>query len=154
LAFNDAFSNKEEAFIVDAPALICGEVKIEEGRDPVIFAQEFYPLLHAPATFAKNIRIRCRVDNDVPSAERLNRLRDIMAAHPGGFPVSFILDLPGGRIATLEPDYSWTVNPSPAFIDEVEALCGRNAVSYALKNEGVYGDPKRNRRRFYPRENG
>ena len=154
LAFNDAYSKNEEAFVVDAPALICGEVKIEEGRDPVIFAQEFYPLLDAPATFAKNIRIRCRVDNDVPSAERLNRLRDIMAAHPGGFPVSIFLDLPGGRTATLEPDHSWTVNPSPAFIDEVEALCGRNAVSYALKNEGVYGDPKRNRRRFYPRENG
>ena len=119
----------------------------------VTFAQEFYPLQEAPATFAKSIRIRIRVDNDIPSAQRLTRLREILASHPGGFAVSLLLDLPGGRKATLEPDVSWTINPSANCLAEIEALCGRNSVSYALKNDGIYGDPKRNRKRYYPREN-
>ena len=153
LAFNDAYSKHEEHFVVDSPVLICGEVKLEEGRDAVIFAQEFYPLQEAPATFAKSIRIRIRVDNDIPSAQRLTRLREILASHPGGFAVSLLLDLPGGRKATLEPDVSWTINPSANCLAEIEALCGRNSVSYALKNDGIYGDPKRNRKRYYPREN-
>ncbi len=152
LAFNDAYEKNEANFIVDAPVLLCGEVKIEEGRDPVIFAQEFYPLQEAPSIFAKSIRIRCRVDNDVPSAKKLSALRDILAEYPGGFPVAIFLDLPGGRTATLEPDISWTINPTSECLMKIEALCGRNTVSYTLKNEGIYGDPKRNRRRYIPRD--
>jgi DNA polymerase-3 subunit alpha len=152
LAFNDTYEKNEAGFVVDAPVLICGEVKLEEGRDPVIFAQEFYPLQEAPSTFAKSIRIRCRVDNDIPSAEKLTALRNILAEHPGGFPVTIILDLPGGRMANLTPDTSWTINPSAECLTKIEALCGRNTVSYALRHDGVYGDPKRNRRRFIPRD--
>jgi DNA polymerase-3 subunit alpha len=152
LAFNDTYEKNEAGFVVDAPVLICGEVKLEEGRDPVIFAQEFYPLQEAPSTFAKSIRIRCRVDNDIPSAEKLTALRNILAEHPGGFPVTIILDLPGGRMANLTPDTSWTINPSAECLTKIEALYGRNTVSYALRHDGVYGDPKRNRRRFIPRD--
>ena len=147
LAFNDAYERHREILVADAPILVCGEAKFEEGRDPVIFAREIYPLADAPSVFAKNLRIRCRVNNDKPSAAKMERLRDLLAAHPGGFPVSLDLDLPGGRRATLEPDVSWAVDPTADCIAELEAIWGRNAVSYALRGDAIYGDPRNNRRR-------
>ena len=152
LAFNDTFERHRELFVQDAPVLICGEAKTEEGRDPVVFASEVYALTDAPSVFAKSLEVRCRVDNDKRSAEKLAQMRDLLAAHPGGFPISFTLDLPGNRVAPIEPDPSWTVNPSAECIAGLEAIWGRNAVSYAKRGDGVFGDPKRNRRRYIPRD--
>lgn len=148
LAFNDAYERNKDALVADAPVLVCGEAKFEEGRDPVIFAAEIHPLAEAPALFAKSLRIHCRVDNDKPSAERMDRLRDLLAAHPGGFPLSLALDLPGGRKALLEPDSAWAVDPTPDCLAAIEAIWGRNAVAYDLRSDAIYADPKRNRRRY------
>ena len=69
-----------------------------------------------------------------------------------GATFTFALDLPGNRVAPIEPDPSWTVNPSAECIAGLEAIWGRNAVSYAKRGDGVFGDPKRNRRRYIPRD--
>ncbi len=152
LAFNDAYANYNEAFIVDTPVLICGEAKFEEGRDPTLFAAEIYPLTDAPSKFAKSLRIRCVVENDNASSERLQALHDILTRHPGGFPVQLILELPG-RVVTLEPDSSWTINPSAECIAEIEALLGRNTVGYTLRSQDIFLNPKNQRRRSYPGSN-
>ena len=152
LVFNDAYDKHQALFEVDTPVLICGEAKFEEGRDPVIFGSEVYALQDAPATFAKDLHILCRVDNDVPSSQKLERLRDILTAHPGPYPITLTLDLPGNRRATLAPDASWSISPNAECIVELEALWGVNAVGYSLKSNDIFGDPKRNRRRFVPRE--
>ena len=34
----------------------------------------------------------------------------------------------------------------------LEAIWGRNAVSYTKRGDGIFGDPKRNRRRYVPRD--
>ena len=149
LAFNDTYERNKEALVQDAPVLICGEAKFEEGRDPVIFAAEIHPLAEAPALFAKGLRILCRVDNDKPSAEKLGRLRDLFAAHPGGYPVTLMLDLPGGRRALLSPDATWAIDPTPDCLAAIETLWGRNAVNYDLRGDDIYSDPKRNRRRHF-----
>ncbi len=150
LAF-DAFEKYREAIVPDTAVLVCGSAKFEEGRDPTLFASEIYPLSEAPAKFGKSLRVHCKVDNDKPSAERLGRLRDILAAHPGGFPVSLTLDLPGRTVA-FEPDASWTVDPSAECIAELEALWGRNTVGYALRSSDIFLEPRNNRRRYVPRE--
>ncbi|MDO5462781.1 MAG: DNA polymerase III subunit alpha [bacterium] len=152
LAFNDAYANNKELFVVDTPILICGEAKFEEGRDPALFAGEVYSLTTAPSKFAKNVRVRCVVDNDKASSEKLQKLRDIFIQYPGGFPVVLVLDLPRHSVV-FEPDASWTIHPSPECIAEIEALCGRNAMGYTLRSNDIYLDPKRNRRRFYTQGN-
>ena len=78
----------------------------------------------------------------------MDRLRDLLAAHPGGFPLSLALDLPGGRKALLEPDSAWAVDPTPDCLAAIEAIWGRNAVAYDLRSDAIYADPKRNRRRY------
>ncbi len=150
LAF-DAYEKFRSAIVADTAVLVCGSVKFEEGRDPTLFASEIYPLTEAPAKFGKSLRIHCKVNNDKPSAERLERLRDLLAAHPGGFPVSLTLDLPG-RSVTFEPDASWTVDPSAECIAALEALWGRNTVGYALRSSDIFLEPRNNRRRYVPRE--
>ncbi len=150
LAF-DAYEKYKDAIVPDTAVLVCGTVKYEEGRDPTLFANEIYPLQEAPSKFAKSLRIHCKVDNDRPSATRLEQLRDILAAHPGGFPISFALDLPG-RTITFEPDTSWTIDPSADCIAALEALWGRNTVGYSLRSNDVFFDPKNQRRRYTPRD--
>ena len=149
LAFNDTYEKYQALFEVDTPLLICGEVKCEEGRDPVLFGSEMYLLTDAPNVFAKNLRIRCRVDNDVISSQKLEKLRDLLSRHLGGYPISILLDLPGNRTAAIEPDASWAIAPTPECIAELEALWGTNAISYTLRNRDIFSDPKRNRRARY-----
>jgi DNA polymerase-3 subunit alpha len=148
LAFNDAYANYKELFVVDTPILICGEAKFEEGRDPTLFAGEIYALPTAPSHFAKNIRIRCVVENDQHSADKLEKLRDIFTKYPGGFPLLLVLDLPHHSVI-FEPDVTWSINPSPECLAEIESICGRNTISYTLRSNDIYLDPKRNRRRYY-----
>jgi DNA polymerase-3 subunit alpha len=148
LAFNDAYANYKELFVVDTPILICGEAKFEEGRDPTLFAGEIYALPTAPSHFAKNIRIRCVVENDQHSADKLEKLRDIFTKYPGGFPLLLVLDLPHHSVI-FEPESTWAINPSPECLAEIESICGRNSISYTLRSNDIYLDPKRNRRRYY-----
>ncbi len=151
LAFNDNYEKHKDLFVADAPILVCGRTKCEEGRDPVVFLTEAYNLTEAPATFAKRIRILCRVDNDKPSAEKMNAMRDLFSQHPGGFPVALQIAFRDGRGATLELDPSWAINPTAECLAALEKLWGHNTISYALRSADIYGDPKNNRRRYTPR---
>ena len=151
LAFNDTYERYQTLFEVDAPVLICGEAKLEEGRDPVIFANEVYALADAPSVFAKNLRIHCRVDNDIPSSQKMEKLRDVFLAHPGGYPVTLHLDLHGNRSATLEPDPSWTINPSFECLAAIEAIWGHHAVDYTLRSSDIFGEARHNRRARHTR---
>lgn len=150
LAF-DAYEKYKSAIVADTAVLVCGNTKFEEGRDPTLFASEIYPLAEAPAKFGKSLRVHCKVDNDKPSAEKLERLRDILDAHPGGFPVTLTLDLPG-RTVTFEPEASRTIDPSAQCIAELEALWGRNTVSYSLRSNDIFLESRNNRRRYTPRD--
>lgn len=151
LAFNDTYERYEHLMEPDVPVLICGEAKFEEGRDPVLFANEIYALQEAPAVFAKQLSIHCRVNNDQVSSKKMQQLQNILASNPGGFPISLHLDLPGGRVATVNPDNQWFINPTSQCISELEALWGSSTVSYILKSKDIFGDPKRNRKRYIPR---
>lgn len=151
LAFNDTYERYKHLMEPDVPVLICGEAKFEEGRDPVLFANEIYALQEAPAVFAKQLSIHCRVNNDQVSSKKMQQLQNILASNPGGFPISLHLDLPGGRVATVNPDNQWFINPTSQCISELEALWGSSTVSYILKSKDIFGDPKRNRKRYIPR---
>ena len=146
LAF-DAYEKYQEALVADTAILVCGNVKFEEGRDPTLFASEIYPLTDAPAKFGKSLRIHCKVDNDQPSADKLEQLRTLLTEHPGGFPVSLLLDLPTRKI-TFEPDTSWTIDPSAETIAALEKLWGHNTVSYSLRTSDIFLESRNNRRRY------
>ncbi len=151
LAFNDNYENYQNLFVADTPILVCGRIKMEEGRDPVVFLSEAHALGDAPATFARNLRILCRVDNDEASAKKMDAMREILIKHPGGFPLTLQLAFRDGRTAAIELDTSWSLNPTADCISALETIWGHNAVSYTLKNGDIYGDAKKNRRRYPPR---
>ncbi len=153
LAFNDNYETHQQLFVPDAPILICGKAKFEEDRAPVIFLSEALALTDAPAAFAKRVRVLCRVDNDEPSAAKMNAMRELFLQHPGGFPLSFQMAFRDGRTATLEPDSSWKIAPTSECLSALEAIWGHNSVSYTLKSSDIYSDPKKNRRRYNPNHN-
>ena len=59
--------------------------------------------------------------------EALQRLRDLVAQHPGPAPLTVALEVPGGP-ALLEADPACAVAAGEAFVAAAEALLGRGSV--------------------------
>ena len=148
LAFSDACERYGELMKPDTAVLLTGRVKKEEGRDTILYVSELYALSEAPAHFAKGLRIHCRVENDVSSSQKMTALREIFKEFPGGYPVSLVLTLPDNRSATIKPESRWSIDPSFTCIEKIEALLGRNTVSYELKSKDITLEPRYARRKY------
>ncbi len=149
LAFSNCYNTPayKSACVIDTPVLICGRVKQEEGRDTALIASEIYPLTDAPKLFCESIRLRCRVLNDAASCKKLEETQQVLRQYPGEFPIKLDLELPE-RTITFEPEMSWRVDPKGDCLKALEAIWGRNTVSYRPRSGGVCYDPRNNRPMF------
>ena len=141
LAF-DAYETYKHLFVADTAVLVCATVKYEEGREPTLFANELYALSDAPEKFGKSLRLLCKVANDTASADLMAGVHDALAAYPGAYPVTLVLDLPSRRVDLPLPA-EWGVNPTSGCIERLEGLLGRQSLSYSLRTANVRLESRR-----------
>jgi len=110
VVFADAFAHYRAALTGDQPLLLKGKLSTREQEKPKILLEEALPL---PDLMARGrLSLHLAVSASAP-AEKLERLRDTLAAHPGACPVILHVDhqLLGGvqirlsrtRVAATDP---------------------------------------------------
>jgi hypothetical protein len=74
----------------------------------------------------------------------LEKVRDMLALHPGRTPVKICLKFPGGEKVFLDTDSSYKVTCNEELVVAVERLVGENHAYVALKDV-ICLKPKRQR---------
>jgi len=139
LIFSEDFRKFEGACVADTPVLICGTLS-KRGDHPKIIAHEVYPLTDAPRHFAEKVVAAVRIA-DGQALTRVARLRRLIDAHPGAVPILLCLLYPDRRKVLVEPGRTLTIDPSPDFISEAEAVLGRNSMKLIAKRD-IYKEPR------------
>lgn len=143
LVFPKAFKKFEGACIPDTPVLICGSLS-KKDEQPKIYAEEVYPLADAPRHFGEKAIAAIKVSDGL-ALKRIDGLRQLANAYPGTVPLLICLIYPDKRKILVEPSQAHTIDPSPEFIAEAEALLGRNSMKFVAKRD-IYKEPRPERR--------
>jgi DNA polymerase-3 subunit alpha len=125
LAFSDTYQKYGSYIVQDAAILVCGEVSKKE-EPPKLIAYEIYPLADAAKHFSERVGIHvpCAKAND----HTLEKIKDILVAHPGNTPVVICLQLPGGEKVFIDTDVSLKVLPDDELLQAIERELGENSV--------------------------
>jgi DNA polymerase-3 subunit alpha len=143
LVFSEAFKKFEGACLPDQPVLICGTLS-KRDEQPKIIAREVYPLMDAPRVFGEKVIAGINVA-DGQSLKRIDALRQLVDKHPGTIPLLICLIYPDKKRILIQPDKALTIDPSPEFVADAEALLGRNSMKFMAKKE-IYKEPRPERR--------
>jgi DNA polymerase-3 subunit alpha len=143
LVFSEAFKKFEAACLPDTPVLVCGTLS-KRDEQPKIIAREVYPLLDAPRHFGDKVVAAVKIA-DGQAFKRMEGLRQLVDKHPGSTPLLICLIYPDKRKVLVQPSRSLTIEPTPEFITDAEALLGRNAMKFVAKKE-IYKEPRPERR--------
>jgi len=130
--FPDVYEKYASRLIPDAPVLVCGEVD-RESKSPKLIAREIHSLDEAPERFAE--RVSVHIPAVRASTARLEKLREIIAGHPGATPVTIWLVFPEGEKVLIEPDKSFRVNAGVELVRCLEEEFGERAVHIAVSSE-------------------
>ena len=109
LVMNENYDKYRELLVPNKAVLVIGEVNTTEDK-PKIFPQEIMPLDDAPRKFTKQVHLRLHTAHLPP--ERLEAVRDLIAAHPGKCPLYFCFMRPTGEVIFIEPNDRFFVTPS------------------------------------------
>ena len=143
LVFSEAFKKFEGACVADQPVLICGTLS-KRDEQPKIIAREVYPLMDAPRVFGEKVVAGIKVE-DGQSLKRIVALRKLVDKYPGTIPLLICLIYPDKKRILIQPDKTHTIDPSPEFVAEAEAILGRNSMKFVAKKE-IYKEPRPERR--------
>jgi DNA polymerase-3 subunit alpha len=143
LVFSEAFKKFEGACVADQPVLICGTLSKRDDQ-PKIIAREVYPLMDAPRHFGEKVVAAVKIDDGL-SLKRIDGLRQLVNTYPGTVPLLVCLIYPDKKRVLIQPNRSLTIDPSPEFIADAEALLGRNSMKFLAKKE-IYKEPRPERR--------
>ena len=143
LVFSDAFRKFEGACVADQPVLVCGTLS-KRDEQPKIIAREVYPLMDAPRLFGSKVIAGIQVE-DAQTLRRIGDLHQLVGKYPGTLPLLICLIYPEKKRILIQTDSSHTIDPSPEFIADVEALLGRNSMKFISKKE-IYKEPRPERR--------
>jgi DNA polymerase-3 subunit alpha len=125
LVFPEAYRKLVEKVKLEVPVLIRGGVRIEEGANPKLTANEIIPLDEAPVTLWKNLRIR--IPHDSATVGTVDALYALCSERKGEAKVLFDLDKAGDFMVVMEAE-GYNVMPDSNFRGRVEELCGRGSV--------------------------
>ena len=143
LVFSEAFKKFEGACIADQPVLICGTLSKRDDQ-PKIIAREVYPLMDAPRHFGEKVVAAIKVEDGL-ALKRIDGLRQLVDKHPGTVPLLVCLMYPDKKKVLIQPNRTLTIDPSPEFITDAEALLGRNSMKFMAKKD-IYNEPRPERR--------
>jgi DNA polymerase-3 subunit alpha len=109
LCMNENYDKYRELLVLNNAVLIVGEINNGEDK-PKIFPQEIIRLDDAPARYTKQVHFRLHTAHLTPN--RLEEVRQLVAAHPGKCPLFLCLMQPGGEVIFIETHEKFSVAPS------------------------------------------
>jgi hypothetical protein len=105
--------------------LIRGGVRIEEGANPKVTANEIIPLDEAKVPMPKALRIR--IPLGMASDGTVDALHALCRERKGEARVLFDVERDGDFMVVMEAE-GYNVMPDRSFLGRVEELCGRGSV--------------------------
>ncbi|MGA2966427.1 MAG: DNA polymerase III subunit alpha, partial [Terriglobales bacterium] len=125
LIFPEAYKKLAEKVKLEVPVLIRGGVRIEEGANPKLTANEIIPLDDARVPMAKALRIRIPLASATGST--VDALHALCSERKGEAKVLFDVEREGDFMVVMEAE-GYNVMPDRNFLGRVEELCGRGSV--------------------------
>ena len=123
LCMNDHYDRYRELLTPGQAILVAGEVNNGDDK-PKIFPQEILPLEAAPQKYTKQVHLRLYTAHLSPP--QLEKVRELVAAHPGKCPLFLCLMRPGGEAVFIETNERFSVLPSLQFQRAVDDLFGED----------------------------
>jgi DNA polymerase III subunit alpha len=125
LVFPEAYKKLAEKVKLEVPVLIRGGVRIEEGANPKVTANEIVPLDEARVPLPKAIRVRILLGSAADGT--VDALHALFRERKGDAKVLFDLERDGDFMVVMEAE-GYNVMPDRSFMTRVEELCGRGSV--------------------------
>jgi DNA polymerase-3 subunit alpha len=125
LVFPEAYKKLAEKVKLEVPVLIRGGVRIEEGANPKVTANEIIPLDEAKVPLPKALRIR--IPLGMATDGTVEALHELFNERKGEAKVLFDVEREGDFMVVMEAE-GYNVLPDRIFLGRVEELCGRGSV--------------------------
>jgi len=119
IAWPETFRRLGEQVADGAAVLVTGRLEIEDGKPTRIVAEAAEPLEGLRERHAKSVMLRFAAD--ALDTAQLEKLRDVLDRHRGERPLIFALSLPNGVEARLRAHHTFSVRPSLALVEELQA---------------------------------
>ena len=121
LVFPEAYKKLADKVKLEVPVLIRGGVRIEEGANPKITANDIIPLDEARVPLPKALRIRIPLGSATGST--VDALHALFSERKGEAKVLFDVEREGDFMVVMEAE-GYTVTADSSFRSRVEQLCG------------------------------
>ncbi len=125
LVFPEAYRKLAEKVKLEVPVLIRGGVRIEEGANAKLTANDIIPLDEARVPLPKALRIRLLLES--ANDGTVDALHALFNERKGEAKVLFDLERDGDFMVVMEAE-GYNVMPDRNFLSRVEELCGRGSV--------------------------
>jgi DNA polymerase-3 subunit alpha len=125
LIFPEAYKKLADKVKLEVPVLIRGGVRIEEGANPKVTANDIIPLDEARVPVPKALRIRIPLGRATGST--VDALHTLFSERKGEAKVLFDVEREGDFMVVMEAE-GYNVMPDRSFRGRVEELCGRGSV--------------------------
>jgi DNA polymerase III subunit alpha len=125
LVFPEAYRKLAEKVKLEVPVLVRGGVRIEEGANPKLTANDIIALDDATVPLPKALRIRILLEN--VNDGTIDELHTLCNERKGEAKVLFDLERDGDFMVVMEAE-GYNVMPDRNFLGRVEELCGRGSV--------------------------
>jgi DNA polymerase-3 subunit alpha len=125
LVFPEAYRKLAEKIKLEVPVLIRGGVRIEEGANPKVTANDIIPLDEARVPLPKALRIRIPLGSATDGT--VDALHTLFNERRGEAKVLFDVEREGDFMVVMEAE-GYNVMPDRNFLGRVEELCGRGSV--------------------------
>jgi DNA polymerase-3 subunit alpha len=125
IVFPEAYRKLQEKVKLEVPVLVRGGLRIEEGVNPKLTANDIIPLEEAKVPLPRSLRIRIPVES--ANESMVDDLHTLCAARKGEAKVLFDVERQGDFMVVMEAE-GYNVHPDRNFMARVEELCGRGAV--------------------------
>ena len=140
--YPDAYQDYKTALVPDHAVMLCGEVRFEENNEPRLIASEIYPMQDCPSLFVERISLHFPTGQVSDRPEVMERVRDVLNAHPGRTDVHICLEFPSGEKVFLDTDAQYKVTCDEELIHDLERVLGEDSV-YVAVNSTPCRRPKR-----------
>src|SRR5271155_5130402 len=125
IVFPEAYRKLQDKVKLEVPVLVRGGLRIEEGVNPKLTANDIIPLEDAKVPLPRSLRIRIPLETANESV--VDDLHALCAQRKGEAKVLFDVERQGDFMVVMEAE-GYNVHPDRNFVARVEELCGRGAV--------------------------